>query len=480
MTQVVIQPASNKHSRNHFVDTVENPVEINKFKQLIGADFESLLLLSTKGKVPLWGVTPGKNGANLSKYGRLRVGDVVFFTRAKEVFATGEISYLFVNQKLARKIWGENPEGQTWENMYSLTNVQNHHISYSELRDAIGSKPGDNFIGFRPLDAMKSQKALDLLGLETYRWGIKVGEVLKKTEIHKKYGGSGQHGMTSCLNGTEFLVFHNEKKSREFGYDKWEGRQLDGTFWYTGQGVRGDQKLTRANKSLLEADLKGKPIRLFESVGTSTTYLGQYVLGEPKYEEELAPDEIGDERKVFVFRFVPIDAIDFVKEALTPGNLLAKTSNWMPPSTVESLAPKEVKERTAAQKIEHQLQGDFGNFCIRKGHPPKSLTLSSQSIKGSLKPDLYIPSVNWIVEAKASSSRNYVREAIGQVLDYVNFMKLAEQGSATPVILLPSRPSWDLCKLVEELGIQLFVKEEVGIFEKVNSDGSASKIEFIS
>ena len=83
MTRVVIQPAGNKDSRKHFVDTIENPIELIKYKELIGINFDALNRISKDGRVALWGVTPGKNGANESKYKKLSEGDIVFFTRDK-------------------------------------------------------------------------------------------------------------------------------------------------------------------------------------------------------------------------------------------------------------------------------------------------------------------------------------------------------------------------------------------------------------
>ena len=77
MTRVIIQPASNKDSRKHFVDTVENPVDLLLHQPSAGSDFAKLMELSENGKVAMWGVTPGKNGANLSKFNKIEIGDFV-------------------------------------------------------------------------------------------------------------------------------------------------------------------------------------------------------------------------------------------------------------------------------------------------------------------------------------------------------------------------------------------------------------------
>jgi hypothetical protein len=132
MTRVIIQPASNKDSRRHFVDTVENPVDLLLHQTSAGSDFDKLMQLSENGKVAMWGVTPGKNGANLSKFKKIEVGDFVFFTRDNKVYSTGEITHVFNNPKLATEIWGIDANNQTWENMYTLKNVESPLSNFEE------------------------------------------------------------------------------------------------------------------------------------------------------------------------------------------------------------------------------------------------------------------------------------------------------------------------------------------------------------
>ncbi|HVT64254.1 MAG TPA: hypothetical protein VHD81_03810 [Mycobacteriales bacterium] len=68
--------------------------------------------------------------------------------------------------------------------------------------------------------------------------------------------------------------------------------------------------------------------------------------------------------------------------------------------------------------------------------------------------DLYDPSSNTLIEAKSSASRNDVRAAIGQLLDYSRFLD-----SPDLAILLPQAPSRDLCDLLEAHNIRLIVHE---------------------
>lgn len=103
---------------------------------------------------------------------------------------------------------------------------------------------------------------------------------------------------------------------------------------------------------------------------------------------------------------------------------------------------------------EFKLQASFGAWLASQNTPAELLSLP---IGGSvIQPDFYVPARSWIVEAKKSEARPYVRLAIGQVLDYI---ATAERHSivARPVILLPRLPTDDLVDLIGRQAIRLAV-----------------------
>jgi hypothetical protein len=65
-----------------------------------------------------------------------------------------------------------------------------------------------------------------------------------------------------------------------------------------------------------------------------------------------------------------------------------------------------------------------------------------------------------LIEVKAGTTRGYVREAIGQVLDYVFQLKRIRSEIWKPAILLPGKPSDDLVALIDSLNIELIWEEE--------------------
>jgi hypothetical protein len=138
-------------------------------------------------------------------------------------------------------------------------------------------------------------------------WPIQIGEKMKRKRLHGLVGGAHQWGITSCMNGRAILVFSNPGKSKDFGYDRWEGAREDGLFHYTGQGPVGDQDVSsRANKSLLRSKARGLPVHLFMSSRTDVTYFGLHQLAENPYRWERALDQTGQMRRVIVFHLVQV------------------------------------------------------------------------------------------------------------------------------------------------------------------------------
>jgi hypothetical protein len=295
------------------------------------------------------------------------------------------------------------------------------------------------------------------------------GETFLRSEMHERVGGSFRHGMTSCSAGTEFLLFHDKKKSVKFGYHVWEGLQVDGKFHYTGQGTRGDQLLTKSNLALIRASELGKPIHLIESVDGVCTYLGEFLLDDPNFFIEEAPDELQEGlRKVFVFRLIPKTFLQELSanHSITP-KMTGASRPWEPPSFSDLSRDQLRSSASNILRSEFKLQHEFGLFLLSRGHKVLSYDFKFRGANGTLKPDFWIKDLEMIVEAKPSTSREHVRLAIGQVLDYVHLA--AKLGlEMKPAILLPGIPARDLVDLLEDLGIELIYKTDASFYFPVN------------
>ena len=78
--------------------------------------------------------------------------------------------------------------------------------------------------------------------------------------------------------------------------------------------------------------------------------------------------------------------------------------------------------------------------------------------------DLFDFTTNELFEAKGASTRNHIRLAIGQILDYERFIKAARRS-----VLLPVRPQLDLVSLLNDLKIDCVWETEDGDFHRATA-----------
>ena len=289
-------------------------------------------------------------------------------------------------------------------------------------------------------------------------WPPEVGEKRTKAEYHgsqfegRPVKGNGDAGITTCLEGDELLIFMGAR-GRDSGYSKHDGFLPDGRVSDTGQGQEGDQRLASgANAQVVKFNRVGDPTRFFFQAGAGAPYeyLGLVQLDEePEWKRAL--DRNNEERDVvvFTFRFLEQDDGHSRLFAEHPAPVRSSEQDWVPPDDTEvEVAPSG---GGFAERTEHTLQKDFGNWLREAGHHVTTVTIEGQH------PDLVDRTDGLVVEAKASASRTAVRLAIGQVLDYADAFRRAGDPLA-PAILLPARPDPARVDLALGLGISVFYR----------------------
>ncbi|AZS45559.1 hypothetical protein CVS53_00215 [Microbacterium oxydans] len=313
----------------------------------------------------------------------------------------------------------------------------------------------------RQADAVRARFAHTAQSIDPKRWTLEIGDTVRRREIHSAYGGQEQGGIITPKSIPDVLVVTSPESGARHGYDTHEGLQADGSFLYTGEGQRGPQVFARGNAALRDAARNDRPIRLFTKQGTYVTYVGEFTTGEPAFSIETIPDSDGNPRDGIIFKLVPVQAdIEALELPIEIPAASAQTTSWTPPESSSYIvrAPLIPGDRDVS-RIEFELQKDFGRWIKDRGETPQRLRLNSAG--AVIEPDLYVQESGWVVEAKKSPAREYVRTAIGQVLDYARLAR--ESGRpAVPVILLPSRPVTHLEALLSELGILLAVRESEG------------------
>ncbi len=68
-------------------------------------------------------------------------------------------------------------------------------------------------------------------------WDLKPGETILRTELRRRYGGSGQGGICPSRKSSNILIFTDAAEGEKYGYV--DGPREDGFFHYTGEGQRG-------------------------------------------------------------------------------------------------------------------------------------------------------------------------------------------------------------------------------------------------
>jgi len=113
--RIAIQPCGDSVAQEHYVDTIENLVPRDRILPFVPDTERSQFLAACGAKVAIWGVTPGKRGQNKTKWSKLKPGDVALLYRKKRIFSQGRITFLLHSQDLAKDLWHETAEGETWE-----------------------------------------------------------------------------------------------------------------------------------------------------------------------------------------------------------------------------------------------------------------------------------------------------------------------------------------------------------------------------
>ena len=118
---------------------------------------------------------------------------------------------------------------------------------------------------------------------------------------------------------------------------------------------------------------------------------------------------------------------------------------------------------TTATRIESGLVARYTNFLEASGHNVRRWRLLPRGEMRPLFTDIYDEQALELCEAKGTATRESVRTAIGQLLDYRRYIPIEGLRLA---VLLPHRPSDDLVDLVTGLEISCVCESPAGGFSR--------------
>ncbi|WP_047238181.1 hypothetical protein [Chromobacterium subtsugae] len=280
---------------------------------------------------------------------------------------------------------------------------------------------------------------------------INVGFKIVRKTLHNDHGGSRQGGISPSTQSKNVFIFSDLKAGAAHGYIM-DGWKEDGLFHYTGEGQKGDQSFIKGNKAILNHVKDGRALRVFDGVRGTVTYMGEFELdvAQPYYYADAPETNNGPLRKVIVFRLRPVG--DGATAQASPANtnvvdVPIEASNTETFNIKASDVPREAERR------ESGLVQRFMAFMKTQG--------ITQAIRKKIIPpgedsplfcDIFFPEIGLLVEAKGSADRNAIRMAVGQLLDYRRHIPETKRSA----ILVPGKPSADLCDFATECRIEVY------------------------
>jgi hypothetical protein len=291
-------------------------------------------------------------------------------------------------------------------------------------------------------------------------WGVDIGEVVKRTDLHELYGGRRQGGIGPSRVSANVFLFTDPAKGHKHGY--FDGWGEDGCYHYAGEGQTGDQKMTQGNLAILSHRREGRALRLFKGVSTGMyEYLGEFALPEerPWYRTDAPETNGGPIRSVIMFRLQPVSAEEPVGTQLphTPADKPVVEPIDVEAQHTERMLVDPSREPYEAERVEAKLVRAFADHLRLLGHTVSRHRIAPAGVAKQLLTDLFDASTNRLYEAKGSVSRAAIRMAIGQLFDYARFLNEPELA-----LLLPSRPEDDLLDLCDRLQIAVVWPEGDG------------------
>lgn len=298
---------------------------------------------------------------------------------------------------------------------------------------------------------------------------LQVDDIVTRQQLNAAYGGGIQGGMLTPAGGRYIFLFSDPVPGGQYGYtwDGWADENLE-TFFYTGEGSVGDQEFTRRNRILRDAAAEGREVHLFVADGYSGAsrerthrYMGQFTVNpDQPWRREDAPDVNGATRSAIVFRLNRLatsPAPQTHTDSYTPELAGRSGAEVVGPEASNAVEfSRAAQEESVAVRRERSLEDTFHRHLKAAGGQPGRLQITIAGQANPLYTDTWDAAGRELYEAKGSVSRNDVRLAIGQLLDYRRHIT---PPPARCTVLLPSDPGEDLTNLIHSSGMDLLYQD---------------------
>ena len=134
---IALLPTSGKLSFIHYINTIENPLRFEDFKEKLDLESKKKFEKLNLKNFHIWGVTNGFRNRNLNKWQLLNQGDCCVFYRKKKFFSKGEVVLTIKNKEISKQLWGKGVNGELWENLIFIKSLEKENIDIQEFNNAM-------------------------------------------------------------------------------------------------------------------------------------------------------------------------------------------------------------------------------------------------------------------------------------------------------------------------------------------------------
>lgn len=166
----------------------------------------------------------------------------------------------------------------------------------------------------------------------------------RRSDLHAVYGGQQQGGISTPAQSPMIFIFTGDS-GEQYGYA--DEFQPDGSFWYTGEGQKGDMQMISGNRAIRDHAVDGKTIHLFEQAERAhVRYVGEATyLGDHR---EQRPDVNDNPRQAIIFELAvtaPMDGHELDEAATTPAENINRRQLWSRP--LDEIRQRAVQQASA-------------------------------------------------------------------------------------------------------------------------------------
>ncbi|WET81096.1 hypothetical protein P3102_07685 [Amycolatopsis sp. QT-25] len=295
--------------------------------------------------------------------------------------------------------------------------------------------------------------------------GLTPGAQLPRREIHQRFGGRPQSGISPSSRARVVMFFAVTNSPPGTGF--FGGLGDDGFLHYFGEGQNGDQQFTQGNKAILNHQQDGRTLEGFVTGQAGATYLGEFTLAD--FYQVDAPDPTNPHllRQVIVFRLEPLGdlPVPLPRAPYAPARVFRIEAA---PLMLSSERHQPLRRSSRAEK--NELADRYTQYLERIGHETRMLRILPPEEAQPFSPSLWDDTARELVEIKAQVTRDQIRSAIGALLDCARFVN-----AAGLVLLVPTRPRPDLLALLKHTGITVVYEDDNGwVREEPATDKTSS------